>query len=149
METEETIESTLESIEGPRRIGKGTSTNYSSITLKTYLPLQATVVYVRAYIRNLHWQQGQCALGSTHWVQAKLNGEEPMGWCKAKSEGQGTTEHARWVKVRFWSWSHCNSREAKLVVGYRMPGESELAELEVQELEDSLWQEASLGYIEN
>ncbi|WP_445372502.1 hypothetical protein ACH518_07920 [Methylomonas sp. HW2-6] len=134
------------SIEGPRQIGKANHhTTAASITLTTYLPLVASVKWVRAYIRNLPWGQGQCTLGSAEWVQAPLDGREPMGWCRAEGRGQGTTEHARWVSVEFFSWSHCNSREAKLEVGYYMPkyhGEHS----EVIEIAEILWQEPSLGY---
>jgi hypothetical protein len=137
------------SIEGPQQIGKASShTSAASITLTTYIPLVANVKWVRAYIRNLPWGQGQCHLGSAEWVQAPLDGKEPMGWCRAEGRGQGTTPHARFVSVQFFSWSHCNSREAKLEVGYSLP-KSIGDHKETIEIEESLWQEPSLGYTKN
>ncbi|SEA80567.1 hypothetical protein [Marinobacterium iners] len=149
MTTDEKNDDVQVSVEGPKQIGKANHhTRAASITLTTYVPQVANVKWVRAYIRNLPWGQGQCTLGSSAWVQAPLDGREPMGWCRAEGRGQGTTEHARWVKVQFYSWSHCNSREAKLEVGYSMP-KSLGEEKEIVEIAESLWQEPSLGYTED
>ncbi|MDY6976679.1 MAG: hypothetical protein SVW51_10715 [Pseudomonadota bacterium] len=107
-------------VEGPYDIGKATNDrNPASELVTAYIPRDSKVISVRAYIKNKPWGRGECDLGTSNWVEATLDGPEPMGWCRAFSRGQGTTSNARWVRVLFESWSHCNSRQCKLEVRYR------------------------------
>jgi hypothetical protein len=125
---------------GPQDIGKGTSPQSAGrVTLRAYVPLIANIVAIRAYIRNKPWGEGQCSLGPSNWVLAPLDGREPMGWCRAEGRGQGSTEQAQWAAVEFISWSHCNSRDAKLEVDYEIFQNFVDSSAPEKEIDESLW----------
>ena len=106
---------------GPQDIGKGrTPETGGNITVRGYVPLTANITAVRAYIQNKPWGEGQCSLAPAGWVLATLDGGEPIGWCRARGAGRGSTEIAQWAAVQFQSWSHCNTREARLEIDYEI-----------------------------
>ena len=130
---------------GPQEIGKGSSPGSGGrITLRAYVPLMANITAVRALIRNRPWGNGQCSLGPSIWVLAPLDGREPMGWCRAEGRGRGSTEHAQWVEVAFFSWSHCNSREAQLEVDYEAFETSEDKSVVSASIAEELWKHPSM-----
>jgi len=132
-------------IVGPQDIGKGNNPgNGGRITLRAYVPLIANITAVRAYIRNKPWGNGQCSLGPSDWVLAPLDGREPMGWCRAEGRGQGSTEQAQWAAVEFLSWSHCNSREAKLEVDYELFHDFVDTSEPEKDLDESLWKHPAM-----
>jgi len=125
------------SAESQGRIGTGKPGNESRITLKVHVPLAAQITSIKGYLRNTAWPDG-CGLGTSHWIEANLfKYHEPIGWAYAGHVARGSTPTSQWVCATFVNWSHCNPRNGRLQVFYKVPGSSK-DEVKIDEVDPSI-----------